>query len=130
MFGRASKPTPAPAPRQALPNGVRGDGSNIGAPKFQLTGALWARRSQKTWLRPAPRGSSSLLAGFDLSRQERLAGGADGGQQPERGRRRLVHEQEVRAEAARGAGAWGRLDMAGSESSGVGRRWPDREQEV
>jgi len=26
-----------------------------------------------------------LLAGSDLSRQERLAGGADGGQQPERG---------------------------------------------
>jgi hypothetical protein len=52
--GRASKPAPAPAPHEALLNGVLHDGSTREVPKIALSEVVWWRRSHKIWLRAAP----------------------------------------------------------------------------
>jgi hypothetical protein len=94
LFGRASKPAPAPAPREALPNGVRGGGSTGGAPKIRSLEPRdggGARKCGSTRLRALldllvlARGSEARVKAGDASRKARAEATAAGRRR--RGRR-------------------------------------------
>jgi hypothetical protein len=88
----------------ALPNGCFALGSSFRTPENALSGALWGRRSRKTWLCPDPWSFSMSLTPFAPRAQHLLAPSCGGG-------------------AGAGGSSWWRPAVGGA---GGRRRWRGR----